>query len=119
MDSYNFTSMVRDPTCFKSSNPNCIDLLLTNGKGILKSTKTAETGLSDFHAMTPTAIKGGIIKKGPRIKIYQDYKSYKPDIFIYDMLANVLPRLPQRVDYSSFEGLINSILEEHIPIKKK
>ena len=49
MDSYNFTNMVRDQTCFKSSKPTCIDLILTNGKGSLKSTTTAEAGSSDFH----------------------------------------------------------------------
>ena len=46
MDSYNFTNLVRDPTCFMSSNPTCINLMLTNGTGSLKSTTTAETGLS-------------------------------------------------------------------------
>ena len=69
--------------------------------------------------MILTAIRGGFVKRGPRIKIYRNYKSYKPDIFNHDILANVLPRLPQRLDYSSFEELINSILEKHIPIKKK
>ena len=62
---------------------------------------------------------GEFVKRGPRIKIYRDYKSYKPDIFIHDILAHILPRLPQRLDYSCFEELINSILEKHIPIKKR
>ena len=65
------------------------------------------------------AITGGFVKRGPRIKTYRYCKSYKLDIFIHDILANVLPRLPQRLDYSSFEELISSILEKHIPIKKK
>ena len=69
--------------------------------------------------MSLTAIKCGFVKRGPRIIIYQDYKSCKLDIFIHDILANVLPRLPQRLDYGSFEELINSVLEKHIPIKKK
>ena len=68
MDSYNFTNMVRVPTCFKSSNPTCIDLILTNGKGSLKSTATAETRLSDFHVMILTAIRSGFVKRGLRIK---------------------------------------------------
>ena len=63
------------------------------------------------------AITGGFVKRGPRIKIYWDYKSYKPDIFIHDILANVLLHLPQRLGYRSFEELITSILEKHIPIK--
>ena len=88
MDSCNFTNMVRDPTCFKSSSPTCIDRILSNGKGSLKSTTTAETGLSDFPIMILTAVRVGFVKRGPTIKIYQDYKSYKPDIFIHDILAN-------------------------------
>ena len=95
MDSYNFRNMVKDPTCFKSSSTSFVDLILTFGKGILKSTITAETGLSDFHAIILTAIAGGFVKRGPRIKIYRDYKSYKPDNLTHDIVANVLPRLPQ------------------------
>ena len=106
MDSYNFTNMVRDPTCFKSNNPTSIDLILTNGKGNLKSTTTAEKEVSDFHAMILTAITGGFVKRGPRIKIYRDNESYKPDIFIHDILANAVPRLPQRLDYSSFSNKV-------------
>ena len=68
--------------------------------------------------MVLTAIAGGFIKRGPRIKIYWDYKSYKPDNFIHDIVANVLPHLTQRLDYSSLEEPINSILEKHILIKK-
>ena len=69
--------------------------------------------------MILTAITAGFVKRGPRIKIYRDYKSYKPDTFIHDILANVLTRLRQRLDYSSFEERINSILEKHLPFKKK
>ena len=67
--------------------------------------------------MIRTAITIGLVKRGLRIKVYQDYKFYKPDIFIHDIFANVLPRLPQRLDYSSFEEHINSILEKHMPVK--
>ena len=118
MASYNFRNTMKDPTCFNSNSPNCIDLILTNGKGSLKSTTTAETWLSDFNAMILTAIADGFIMRGSRIKIYRDYKSYKPENFIRDIVANVLPYLPQRLDYCSLEEPINSILEKHIPIKK-
>ena len=30
VDNYNLNSLVRSPTCFKSDNPRCIDLILTN-----------------------------------------------------------------------------------------
>ena len=69
--------------------------------------------------MILTAILGGFVKRGPRIKFYWDYKSYKSDIFIHNIVANVLPRLPQKLVFGSFEEFINSIFQKHIPIKKK
>ena len=77
--SFGLKNIAKDPTCFKSDDPRCIDLTLTNGKGNFKITTAAETGLSDFHSMILTALKGGFIKMGPRTKAYRDYKSYSPD----------------------------------------
>ena len=119
MNINNLSNMVKDPTCFKSNNPKCIDLILTNGKGSLKSTTTAETGMSHFHTMILTALNGGFAKRSPRIKICQDYKFYNPDSLFHDIVTKVLPRLPHKLDYSSFEEPITSILEKYIPIKKK
>ena len=63
MNINNLSNMVKDPTCFKSNNPKCIDLILTNGKGSLKSTTTAETGISDFHTMI---LRGKVCKERPK-----------------------------------------------------
>ena len=47
---YSFNSLVKDPTCFKSSsNPSCIDLILTNKSRCFQNTSVIETGLSNFH----------------------------------------------------------------------
>ena len=119
MDSYNLTNMVKDPTCFKSNKPRCIDHISTNGKESVRSTTTAEVGLWDFHTMILTALKRGFLKRSPRIKIYQDYKSYNPDSLTHDIVTKVLPRLPHKLAFSSFEEPINCILEKHLPIKKK
>ena len=35
-----------------------------------------ETGLSDFHAMIVTVLKGGFVKKGPKIVTYKDYSKF-------------------------------------------
>ena len=54
-------------TCFKSpDNPKTIDLILTNKKRSFMGSSTVETGLSDFHAMIFTVLKGGFVKKGPK-----------------------------------------------------
>ena len=37
LQAYNLTSLIREATCFKSSNPSCIDLILTNQKICINS----------------------------------------------------------------------------------
>ena len=47
---YNFGILIKEPTCFKNPlNPSSIDLLLTNRGMSFKTSKTIETGLSDYH----------------------------------------------------------------------
>ena len=51
-------SLIKDFTCFQSTtNPNCIDLILTNSSNNFQCTKTRSTGLSDFHKMIVTVPK--------------------------------------------------------------
>jgi len=52
-----FTSLYRKPTCFKSKNGTCIDLLLTNKHRSFKNTNAFETGMSDFHHMIFTMFR--------------------------------------------------------------
>ena len=51
-------TIVKEPTCYKSlSNPNCIDLVITNSSSGFQNTKAISTGLSDFHKMVITVLK--------------------------------------------------------------
>ena len=59
------------------------------------------------------------IHRSPRIKIYLDYKSYNPDSLTHDKVTKVLPHLPHKLSYSSFQEPITCILKKHLPIKKK
>ena len=55
---YNFFSLVKGPTCYKSLyNPSCINLLLTNPPRSFQNTVIIETGISDFHEMGITVMK--------------------------------------------------------------
>ena len=73
VDNYNLASLVRS---FKSDSPRCIDLILTNRNRNFQSTVTIETGLSDFHLMIATVVKGGFVKRGPKIITYRDYSRF-------------------------------------------
>ena len=63
MNSCNLENIVKKPTCFKSDRPTCIDLILTSDTTRLKNTTTIETGLSDFHVMIATTLKGSFQKE--------------------------------------------------------
>ena len=54
----NAKNIAKEPTCYKSlSNPNCIDLVITNSSSSFQNTKTISRGLSDFHKMVITVLK--------------------------------------------------------------
>ena len=63
MNLFDLKNLVREPTCFKSSNPRCIDLILTNRGRNFQQTTAVETGLSDFHKMVVTVLKASLISK--------------------------------------------------------
>ena len=69
MESYSLKNIVKDPTCFKSERPRTIDLILTNRVHNFQNTMTVETGLSDFHCMIATVLKGGFVKRVLRSSI--------------------------------------------------
>ena len=56
---FNLESLIKSPTCFQSSKPTCIDLILTNKKELFKNSKTFEVGISDHHLLTLTSIYKG------------------------------------------------------------
>ncbi len=68
-------------TCFLLDNPRYIDLILTNNQECFKGTRIVESGFSDFHSMVLTAMKSSLIKRGPRIITYRDYKIFDPLVF--------------------------------------
>ena len=71
-ENYSFVNLVMNPASLKSDNPNCIVLILTNNKNNCQKTNTMQTGLSDFHAMIVTMLKGGFTKQGSKIINYMD-----------------------------------------------
>ena len=119
MDSYNLYILVKDPTCFKSDNPRCIDLILTNRKHDFQNTTTTETGLSDFHAMIVSMLKSGFIKRGPRIITYRDYGSFSAVGFRSDLMDNIRSNWSGCGDYGAFDSMVTDILVQHAPIKNK
>ena len=76
MQAYDFSSLIKKPTCYQSNTPSCTDLILTNRKSLFKLSNTFETGLSDHHKLVCTILKSGGFKGAPIEKIYRSYKTF-------------------------------------------
>ena len=105
------------PTCFQSSNPTCIDLILTNKKEFFKNTDVIEVGISDHHSLIVTALKSLLLKGKAKTKLYRDYNSFNMDQF-KEGLDSILKN-NSVTEYSHFQNIFPEMLHKHVPIKKK
>ena len=88
--SYNFTSMINKPTCYKNLDiPSCIDLILTDCLRSFQNSFVTETGLSDFHKMVVKVMKTTYRKLELRIVHYRVTSS----IFVMTILRNRYKKL--------------------------
>ena len=56
LENQKLKSIIKNPTCFKSSNGSAVDLILTN-RSYLKKSQSFETGISDHHHLICTMLK--------------------------------------------------------------
>ena len=73
MCSFDLDSLIDSPTCYKSINPTCIDLILIKKNHFMKST-TFETVLSDHHKITRTILRKTV--KAILKKSHRDYSRF-------------------------------------------
>ena len=76
MQAYDFSSLIKKPTCYQSNTPSCVDLILTKRQILFKLSNTFETGLSDYHKLYCTILKSGGFKGASIEKIYISYKRF-------------------------------------------
>ena len=72
MSTFDLEWLIKKPTCFQSSNPTCIDLILTNKKESFKNTDVTEVGISDHHSLIVTALESQLLKGNAKTKFYRD-----------------------------------------------
>ena len=118
LDLYSLKNLVKEPTCYKSNTPKCIDLVLTNRNRSVQKTTTVETGLSDFHKMVVTVLKTTFPKQGPTVINYRNNKKYNENVFKNDLQQELQRIDPSDLNYSSFETAFDRVLDKHAPIKK-
>ena len=119
LNGYAVKTLVKEPTCFKSENPRCIDLILTNRYRTFQNTTTVETGLSDFHKMVLTVLKTTYQKAGPTVVNYRDYKNFSEQTFKQDLREELECIKSSDLNYDSFQNCFEKVLHKHAPMKKK
>ena len=100
MCSFDLESLINSPTCYKSTNPTCIDLILTNKKNHFMKSATFETGLSDHHKLTATILRKTISKGSFKKMFYKGYK--KLDSTFQAVLLEVLNKIAPESKSSTF-----------------
>ena len=113
--------MISKPTCYKNPDkPTCIDLILTNCLESFQNFCVIETGLSDFHKMFVTIMKTSYRKIEPRVRNYQDYKSFSNEGFRESLLENFKGKLSGNPDQSfcNFVNTCNTVLDKQLSKKK-
>ena len=89
LDEHNLYNVIKGPTCFKSHQGRCIDLLLTNKKHSFMTTQSFETGFSDHHHLIYTILKSTYNKAPPKKLLYRDYKNWSEECWEMDLEGNL------------------------------
>ena len=117
--SFNLTSMINKPTCFKNPDkPSCIDLILTNCPRSFQNSCVIETGLSDFHKLVVTVMKTTYKKSQPKIITYRSYKYFNNDSFREALLQIECNGNNCDENFKDFTSSYSIILNEQAPQKK-
>ena len=115
MKIYDFSPLIKEPTCLQPHNPTCIDNFLTNQNTVFMLSKLFETDLSDHHKLISVVMKSGIFRGPPRKKVYRFYKNF--DLVHFNIaLKSGLEKLHD-LAYNEFETAFCSVLNKYAPIK--
>ena len=117
MCSFDLESLINSPTCYKSTNPSCIDQILTNKKNHFMKSATFETGLSDHHKLITTILRKTIIKGNSKKMFYRDYKRFDQNKFETELKFKLNSQT--NLSYSNFQAVFLEILNKITPVKVK
>ena len=117
MTTQSLKSLITTPTCFKSDDGRCIDLILTNRPSFFQKSNTFETGVSDHHHLIYTMLKSRYIREPPKMVRYRNYRNFSSTKFETDLVSALSET--QTGDFSSFTKTIEDVLNTHAPYKSK
>ena len=117
MCSFDLESLIGSPTCCKSINPTCIDLILTNKKNHFMKSATFETCLSDHHKVTTTILRKIKSKGNSKKMFYRDYERFDQKNFKTELKLKLNSQT--NLSYSTFQAVFLEILNKMTPVKVK
>ena len=77
---FNLKNLISSPTCFQSTNPTCIDLILTGQEDLFNNFNSCEVGISDHHHhhhLVSTMLNKKISKGNTKTLFYREYKNFE------------------------------------------
>ena len=70
--------------------------------------------------MIITVLKGGFLKRGPKLINHRDYRKFSIDNFRKDLHIKLSKHVPaDKINYDTFDLVFKNVLNEHAPIKRK
>ena len=115
MCSFALESLINSPTCYKSINPTCIDLIPTKKKNHFMKSATFESGLSDHHKLMTTMLRKTISKGNSKKLFYRDYKRFDQKTFETELKLKL--NFQTNLSYSTFHAVFLEILNKMVPVK--
>ena len=80
-DMFELNHLIKDPTCFKSSNSSCIDNFYTSKNTMFFNSSTVKTGISDHHSLICTMLCSTFCKGPSKFIYYRYYNNYNKQQF--------------------------------------
>ena len=117
MCSFDLESLINSPICYKSINPICIDLILTNKKNHFMKSATFETGLSDHHKLVTAILRKTVSKSNSKKLFYRDYKRFYQKKFETELKFKLNSEI--NLSYSTFQAVFLKIVNKNAPVKVK
>jgi hypothetical protein len=123
-DIFDVTNLVKSATCFvKNSTPSLVDVILTNKANLCYNTTNFDCGLSDWHHMINTVVKGYRPRTQNSNVSFRSFKHFDEASFSNDIgyIPFHAAYVFEDVDdiYWAHEKLMYDVIDEHAPIQEK
>ena len=121
---FNLTNLIKDPTCYKSSEPTLIDVMLVSKRRKYIKGFSLDTGISDFHNLI-----GGVLRldaPAPKRKtIYCrklsniNYDAVNMELAEMNLEELLLSEHDINASFEKLQSALVTVLDKHAPKKKK